>query len=213
MKILLYQLWSFIFLSSCGQIAANKNVNQIKSTRVLIDTCDDPDAGVNCCFVNMPTNLTSTMNIVTQKEPGEKLSISGTIFKADGKTPYPNIIIYAYHTDTKGYYSKTGKETGFQKWHGRLHGWCKTDINGNYKINSIRPARYPGNNIPAHIHAAIINKQGKELISDFVFKDDNLVNEQYLKSVASMVGGTGVVKVIKSKNGIWIGQRNIILTR
>ena len=92
---------------------------------------------------------------------------------------------------------------------------CKTDINGNYKINSIRPARYPGNNIPAHIHAAIKNQEGKGLyyISDFVFKDDNLVNEQYLKSVASMVGGIGVVNVVKSKDGIWIGQRNIILAK
>ena len=57
------------------------------------------------------------MTIAGKNEPGEKLIISGTIYKADGKSPYPNITIYAYHTDSKGYYSKNGTETGVQKWH------------------------------------------------------------------------------------------------
>ncbi len=121
----------------------------------------------------MPTNLTSTMTISNQKEAGEKLIISGTTFKADGKTAFPNVILYAYHTDSKGYYSKIGTEKGVQKWHGRLHGWCKTDKNGRYEMQTIRPALYPDNSMPAHIHTAIKTDSGQMYwITDYVFKDD-----------------------------------------
>jgi protocatechuate 3,4-dioxygenase beta subunit len=152
------------------------------------------------------------MTIADQKETGEKLMISGTIFKAYGKTPFPDIILYAYHTDSKGYYSKSGNETGVQKWHGHFHGWCKTDSNGYYEIHTIRPARYPDNTMPAHIHAAIKTDSGKMFyITDFVFKDDSLVNEKYLSSLVN-IGGTGVVDIKKTTENTWTGKRDIILT-
>jgi protocatechuate 3,4-dioxygenase beta subunit len=174
----------------------------------LIDTCDNPDASIGCCFINVPPSLTSVMRIANEEEKGEKLIISGTIFKADGKTPCPNVTLYAYHTDSKGYYSKSGTETGAQKWHGRLHGWCRTDQDGRYEIRTIRPARYPDNSIPAHIHAAIKTSTGQmQWISDFVFKDDDLVNEKY----RSTYGGSGVVDIKKTHKDIWAGKRDIVL--
>jgi protocatechuate 3,4-dioxygenase, beta subunit len=179
------------------------------------DTCDNPDADIRCCFVNIPSSLTATMAISAPNEPGEKLEISGKVFKSDGKTPYPGVVIYAYQTDHTGHYSKKGNETGFQKWHGYLHGWCKTDAGGNYTIQTIRPARYPDNSMPAHIHAALRQPDSKSIyyISDFVFRDDNLVNSKYLSTVASLVGGTGVVDLSRSSAGTWTGKRNIILTK
>ena len=194
MNILIFGL--FVMTSSCGQTSSQRDDNQ-QIIQAPIDTCDDPDANINCCFINMPATLTSTMTITNEKEAGNKLIISGTIFKADGITPYPGIILYAYHTDSKGYYSKNGNETGVQKWHGRLHGWCKTDNNGHYRIQTIRPARYPDNTMPAHIHAAIKTDSGQMYwITDYVFKDDYLVNEKYLSSLVN-VGGTGVVDIYK----------------
>ena len=109
-------------------------------------------------------------------------------------------------------YSKKGNETGIQKWHGRLHGWLKTDNKGYYEIRSIRPARYPGNAIMAHIHAAIKLDDGPAFhINDFVFKDDVLVNEEYLSRLNN-IGGTGVVDVKKEGN-IWIGIRDITIEK
>jgi protocatechuate 3,4-dioxygenase, beta subunit len=212
MNVFICKLIILSVLASCGQVNSNTKVNQ---TSTAADTCDDPDANINCSFINMPSNLNNVMTIAGKDENGEKLVVSGTIFKADGKTPYPGVLLYAYHTDSKGYYSKSGKETGAQKWHGRLHGWCKTDAKGYYEIRSIRPAPYPSNTMPAHIHIAVKEPGNKEpyYISDIVFKDDKLVNEQYLKSIQSMVGGTGVVNVTKSQSGIWVGKRDILLTK
>lgn len=200
-------------LIACGQTSSPRRANQ-SNIQSLQDTCDNPDASINCSFVNMPSNLISTLSIAEKDEPGVELIISGTVYKEDGRTPYPNVIIYAYQTDSKGYYSKKGTEKGAQKWHGYLHGWCKTDSNGYYKIQTIRPARYPDNSMPAHIHAAVKKEDGQMYwISDFVFKDDDLVNEKYLFGIRNMVGGTGVVDVQKNAERKWIGERDIVLTK
>lgn len=197
---------------ACGQASPPGQAVQSR-TEYLQDTCDNPDAPISCSFANMPLSLSSTLTIAGKKEPGEELIISGTIYKEDGKSPYPNVIVYAYHTDSHGYYSKKGWETGAQKWHGHLHGWCKTDSNGHYRIQTIRPARYPDNSMPAHIHAAVKKENGRMYwISDFVFKDDDLVNKKYLSSIAGMVGGTGVVDIRRDADNRWVGKRNIVLT-
>ena len=208
-------LFGLLFLTvlSCGQTSSPRQASQ-SNVQSLKDTCDNPDAPISCSFVNMPLALSSTLIMAKENEPGKKLTITGTVYKEDGKTPYPNLIIYAYQTDSKGYYSKKGKESGAQKWHGYLHGWCKTDSHGYYKIQTIRPARYPDNSMPAHIHAAVKKENGHMYwISDFVFKDDDLVNEIYLSTIANMVGGTGLVDVHKNAENKWVGVRNIVLTR
>jgi protocatechuate 3,4-dioxygenase beta subunit len=195
---------------SCGQSNIKQNSSQpIASTQK--DSCDDPDANISCCFLNMQTPLTSTIIMAKPEEAGERLILSGTIFKSDGKTPYPYVLLYAYHTDSKGYYSKNGRETGVQKWHGRLHGWCKSDKNGRYQIYTIRPAPYPDNSMPAHIHAAV-KTENKQMywLSDYVFKGDPLVNDKYLASLSN-IGGTGVVELSKNPNNTWTGQRDIVL--
>lgn len=211
MKVSIFGLL-ILTLFSCGQTTPQLKDSQ-ENVQHQPDTCDSPDAHISCSFVNIPTSLSSTMTIAGGNEPGEKLVISGTIYKADGKSPYPNIIVYAYHTDNKGYYSKSGTETGAQKWHGHLHGWCKTDSNGYYKLQTIRPARYPDNSMPAHIHAAIKKDNGQMYwITDFVFKDDHLVNEKYLSTLRNLVGETGIVDIDKDTENTWTGVRDIILT-
>ena len=195
--------------SLCGQ-STPQNQQQQSLSESKADTCDNPDADINCNFINIPRNISNILTIADPREPGERMIISGTIYKADGKTPYSNVILYAYHTDDKGVYSKKGNETGIQKWHGRLHGWLKTDSKGYYEIRSIRPARYPGNRIMAHIHAAIKPVDGQPFyINDYVFKDDSLVNEQYLSRLTN-IGGTGVVD-IKKEGNIWRGKRDIVI--
>ncbi len=198
-------------LLACQQSVSKKDTTQVVASVTQKDDCDNPDANINCCFANMPKQLTSTMVILSDDPNGEKMVLSGTIYKKDKLTPYPNVILYAYHTDTKGEYSKKGNEKGVQKWHGSHHGWCKTDKNGNYKIETIRPASYPGRTDPAHIHSAV-KIAGNEIpiyITDFVFKDDPLLPKTQ-QNKFSYQGGTGIVDV-KKVNNQWIGKRDIIL--
>ncbi|MBK8981641.1 MAG: hypothetical protein IPM38_04795 [Ignavibacteria bacterium] len=79
------------------------------------DTCDSPDADIGCNFINAPSNPGNEMLIYKENEPGQRIRIEGRIFKSDSITPYPGILIYAYHTDAGGLYSKSGSETGSPK--------------------------------------------------------------------------------------------------
>ena len=205
-------LFVLSLLTVCGQSTPQNHLKQ-SLTQPQPDNCDGPDADISCSFVNIPKNISHIMTISGPEEPGERLLISGTIYKADEKTPFPNVLLYAYHTDDKGVYAKKGNEAGVQKWHGRLHGWLKTDRKGYYEIRSIRPARYPGNTMMAHIHAAVKPDGGQPFyINDYVFKDDSLVTEQYLSRLVNSTGGTGVVDVQKKSN-VWTGKRDIILKK
>jgi protocatechuate 3,4-dioxygenase beta subunit len=161
----------------------------------------------------MPEKIIHVMNIAGEAEKGARLLLSGTVYHTDGKTPFEGVILYAYQTDQTGHYSKTGDEKGIQKWHGRLHGWCKTDASGKYEIRTIRPAPYPGNTNPAHIHAVIKEPGGKEpyYIKDFVFADDTLVSDQYLSREYGK-GTSGLVELKKLNDKSWFGQRDLILT-
>ena len=205
MNKLIVFLALFASLSSCGQSTPNQ-----KATVSKLD-CDGPDTSEECSFIYMPESVNSELNIPV--EAGlTRMKITGSILKADGLRPYPGILMYIYHTDAAGEYSKEGNERGVQKWHGRHHGWLKTDKDGSYTINSIRPAQYPGNTIAAHIHA-IVWEPGKKpyWINDFVFKDDPLVTERY-RTNQSYPGGDGVID-LKIVNGRWEGRRNIVVPK
>lgn len=178
------------------------------------DTCDDNEK-VRCCFVGMPDSLTSEVKIAGKDEPGERLFLRGRVFKADGKTPYPNVIIYAYHTDAKGIYSKKGDETGIRRWHGRLHGWCRTDSAGWFSIHTIRPASYPNSRNAAHIHHVVQEPDGSEpyYINDTVFEGDPFVDDKYRENEKRGGESSGIVKVQKQSDGTWEGKRFITLKK
>jgi protocatechuate 3,4-dioxygenase beta subunit len=201
-----------VIISSCGN-TSKKQSDEVNTNRSATDTCDAPDPDVNCNFLDMPEELNSVMNIAVPGEPGEPIIISGRFLRSDSVSPLKDLIIYAFQTDSSGYYSKKGNETGVRKWHGSLYGWCKTDSNGIYEIRTIRPGRYPSNDFPAHIHAVIKKPDGSSpfYINDFVFWDDSLVDEKYISSLREP-GGSGVVELERSNDGIMRGKRDIILS-
>jgi protocatechuate 3,4-dioxygenase beta subunit len=89
---------------------------------------------------------TSTTTIAGESEPGERMVVSGQVFLPDGVTPAAGIIMYAYHTDVRGYYNDR------QGLDPRLRGWMRTDAQGRYEYRTIRPGVYPQRNVPAHVH-------------------------------------------------------------
>lgn len=157
-------------------------------------------------YTNEPTS-----NSIELPKYGEepKLKISGTIYKPDGKTPAGNVILYVYHTDETGIYPTEGDEIGWAKRHGYIRGWLKTDAQGNYEINTFRPAVYPSRNAPAHIHATILEPNGKYYyIADFFFDDDELLSATMRNSKHR--GGSGILQLKKDGETL-TGQRDIIL--
>ena len=142
-------------------------------------------------------------------EEGEKLFISGTIFKKDGITPAEGVILYVYHTNQKGIYAPKETSTGWEKRHGYMRGWIKTGKDGKYQFYTIKPASYPNSSAPAHIHPVILEPDGRYYwISEYLFADDPNLNKNMVEKEPR--GGSGVLKV--NLNGDMLkAERNIIL--
>lgn len=135
-----------------------------------------------------------------------KLKLTGTIYKPDGKTPAPNVVMYIYQTNTEGKYPKVGNEKGWAKMHGYIRGWIKTDSSGKYTFYTFQPGSYGTG--PAHIHAIVLEPDGRYyFIDDFNFKGDpNLGTENNNKKQ----GGPGIVD-LKREGSVYRAERNIIL--
>lgn len=143
-------------------------------------------------------------------EAGPKLVVSGKVFKKDGRTPAADVVIYAYHTDQKGLYSKKGGEEGWARRHGYIRGWVKTDAQGRYRFFTLRPAAYPNSDIAAHIHLTIKEPSLNEYyIDDILFDDDPLLTKG-ARSRQTNRGGDGIVRP-GIRDGIAYAERNIYL--
>lgn len=160
-------------------------------------------------FEGIPSQLTSSTNLAPPDEPGEQLEISGTIYQQDGKTPAAGVVLYVYHTDNKGLYSKAPGQK-FGVLHGHLRGWVKSDADGRYRFNTIRPASYPNSKNPQHIHPIVYEPaKGYYWIDEYLFDDDPVLTENERSHLQGR-GGAGIITLIKSTSG-WVGKRDIIL--
>jgi len=143
-------------------------------------------------------------------ENGPKLVISGTVYKSDGKTPAPDVVLYVYQTDQTGRYRVTDKESGWGRRHGAIRGWMKTNAKGEYKFFTVRPAAYSKTGPPAHIHITVKEPDKNEYyIDDFQFDDDPHLTP-VMRRLQDNRGGDGILK-LEEKNGVFYGKRNIIL--
>jgi protocatechuate 3,4-dioxygenase, beta subunit len=197
------------FFTSCnGQVKQNSGTqNQLEAKKLVGGGCD----GCEIMYVGMPNNISPTDTSSGWTEKGQKILVTGKVYKIDGKTPAPNVIIYYWQTDHNGYYSPKEKLDEKAKRHGHIRGWVKTDENGNYSIYTIKPAPYPNDNIPAHIHTSIKepNIKNEYYIDEFVFDDDKLLTSAKRKALENR-GGSGVLRVLISGN-LQIAEHNIIL--
>jgi protocatechuate 3,4-dioxygenase beta subunit len=79
-------------------------------------------------------------------EPGVRMVVRGRLFAPDGERPAAGVIVYAYQTDAKGVYAPQ------QSAPPRLRAFMKTDAEGRFRYETIRPGSYPGTRNPAHVH-------------------------------------------------------------
>jgi protocatechuate 3,4-dioxygenase, beta subunit len=150
-----------------------------------------------------PPGLGAEARIAGPDEPGERLVITGTVYRKDGRTPAPGVVVYAYHTNAEGIYPTRGDEKG--NAHGYLRGWVKTDGQGRYRFSTIRPGSYPSRISAAHIHMTVREPEREEVsIKETLFEGDPLLNEREREHGV-------VIKLTRGQNGVWTGVRDIVL--
>ncbi len=97
-----------------------------------------------------PALLSHHTQIVRGGEPGQPLIVEGQVCAPDGQTSLEGITVYAYNTDSEGYYGSDHKE-----YPPRLYGWMKTDAGGHFELHTIHPGHYPDMRVPAHVHFTV----------------------------------------------------------
>jgi protocatechuate 3,4-dioxygenase beta subunit len=152
-----------------------------------------------------------TDTLASPDEPGERMVVSGTVYRRDGRTPAPGVILYVYHTNAGGVYPTRGGEKGWARRHGYLRGWMRTDGQGRYQFVSIRPGSYPNSRNPAHVHATVLeDDKTPYYLDDYLFDDDPLLTQQE-RSRLRQRGGNGILILTRDADGAWEGRRDIIL--
>lgn len=199
---------SSLSLSCNGRPLSNPAVqNQNDTSKLVGGGCE----GCELMYVGMPEKITSE-NISNGWLTGrQKLMLTGKVFEPDGKTAAPNVIIYYWHTNDQGLYSPGKQTSQAASAHGELRGWVKSDENGNYKIKTSRPAPYPAQNIPQHIHLSIKEPGiANEYYADLYFDDDPLYLKHKKKHGQANRAGTEILRVLLDSTG-QVAEHNIIL--
>ena len=198
MKTLAILLCSFL-LSKCVE-SQNEQVAQI---------IGGPCEGCEAIYEYGDKILTAIDTLPSFDTMKTKIKISGTVFKNDGKTPAKNVILYFYHTNDEGIYPSKPDSKGWERRHGYLRGWVKTDENGTYTLYTSRPTSYPNSTMPQHIHITVKEPNKNEYyIDDYFFSDDpNLTLD--IKNRKSPRGGSGIIRL--NKNSPQSATRDIIL--
>ena len=162
-----------------------------------------------CGAKDAPENVGWRSVFTKQGEKGEPIVVSGTVYMPDGKTPAPNILIYAYHTDTEGIYGRDGEPQ-----HGRFRGWMLTDERGRYEIQSIKPASYPNSTIAAHIHMTLTGASFKEdWIDSVLFEGDKFISTRERNKAGKKGGFNPILTFEKKSDGTLYGVRDIQLSK
>lgn len=88
-----------------------------------------------CGASEAPASTTWSSRIAPADESGTPLEITGTVYRADGRTPLAGALIYAHHADARGVVRPVDAAHG----HGPLRGWARTDSTGRFRFLTIRP--------------------------------------------------------------------------
>jgi protocatechuate 3,4-dioxygenase beta subunit len=154
-----------------------------------------------------PADTAWTATIVPAGEPGEPLVVEGHVYAPDGQHTVAGVVVYAYNTDKDGYYSLDGKVG-----HPRLKGYMKTDAEGRFELHTIRPRRYPGMHIPAHVH---FNLWGAaypvQWTEELRFEGDSYLTEKMKKESEEMGKFATIRPLTRDKNGVYQCEINLRL--
>ena len=190
--------------AACGSCGAQ--TRRAAPAHIVGGGCD----GCEGIYEGMPERMDWQTTIAAASEPGERMEMSGRLYRADGRTPAAEVILYVYHTDATGHYTPAPGSAGLTRRHGHLRGWMRTGASGEYKFTTIRPAPYPSRDNPAHIHPILKEPDKNEYyIDEYVFDDDPLLTPERRAGLENR-GGSGIIRLTRS-GGVWVGRRDITL--
>lgn len=164
-----------------------------------------------------PEGAPSRIVVAGSDEPGERLVVTGRAIH--GSTPVVGASIFVFQTDVNGIYAP-GLTTPEAELHPRLHGVLRTDAEGRYQFETVRPGSYDGN--AAHVHYIVIAAGYRPRLMDLWFQDDPILIErreagepqipQGVRNNEYFLGGPDFIAirpVVRDAIGTWHAVRDL----
>lgn len=164
-------------------------------------------------LASAPTAFAMQASLADAREPGERLVVSGVVRDRSGRAR-AGVVLFAYQTDAAGLYHPDPQARGLPSAIARLRGWMRSDADGRYRFDTIRPGLYPDRSAPAHIHLHVIEPgRCTYYAGDYLFDDDPTLTPAARADSRTAHAGSGLVKPVRASGGSWSVQRDIVLGR
>lgn len=140
--------------------------------------------------------LPPTISLAPTEEPGQRLTIYGTVVEADTAKPVPHARLYLYHADANGEYRPVDPE---DESTAALSGEVTADERGRFIVKTIVPREYdqPGNR---HIHLHYVRADGyQETGGVILFEQD--VNAE-IRAWANETGFGIILELAEREGGL-----------
>lgn len=144
---------------------------------------------------SQPEEIKSVVKIVDESTKGQPFVIRGKVFEPDGKTAAANVLVHSYHRDHNGF-EFGDDEKQYPAW--QLQGWVKTDKDGKFEIQTIKPASDHMGREGAHIHFTVISKDYGKQWAPKVFLADDPITQKQRKTIS---GRNNIIAEIKQDSG------------
>ena len=140
---------------------------------------------------------------------GDKYVVSGAVKARNGR-PLKGALVEIWQADEKGRYDNDDPRNQPRKDEFKLRARVRTNENGEYRFETIRPAQYQISRTqfrPAHIHIKVHQKGYVSLTTQLYFEDDpiNASDPWFKKSL--------IVKYEKKKSGKFEGSFRFVLPK
>jgi len=112
-----------------------------------------------------PPDARSHTTVAGRDERGDRLIVTGRAL--DQRRPVAGVSIYAFHADADGLYTRDGRNSDENA---RLFATLRTDAEGRYRFETIRPGGYDG--LAAHVHHVVTAVGYKPRLCDLWFGDE-----------------------------------------
>lgn len=143
-----------------------------------------------------PAAAASSGRLAPPGEPGRVLRVTGTVVGPDG-APISGASLYVFQTDHEGYY---GVKPVSDNRNPRLKLFLRSDAQGGWSFDTIKPGSYPDSRNPAHIHFEVAAPGRASRVFEIVFEGDPFVTEQMRRhpafSVRTIDAGTVTERIV-----------------
>jgi catechol 1,2-dioxygenase len=136
-------------------------------------------------------------------EPGERLTIRGTVFGPDCRTPLPRTLLDVWQADAEGEYHWKDED-----W--RLRGQILTNARGEYELETVKPGGYGGR--PAHIHLTVSAPEHAPLTTQIYFKGDPRLDHDVCGAACNSDDPHRIVELAKQGKGL-SGKFDVVLKK